>query len=103
MFDPRRRCRGDDLFNAGRNPYRVAKLRALDPRVAADGNPGLDDATPSGLNLNTQNSAVSTQHSALAFRTQNSALSTRNQNSELSTQHSHSELRTQNLWYPQLR
>src|SRR5262249_44171282 len=119
MFDPRRRCRGDDLFNAGRNPYRVAKLRALDPRVAADGNPGLDDATPSGLNLNTQNSAVSTQHSALAFRTQNSelrtqnsalafrtqnsALSTRIQNSELSTQHSHSELRTQNLWYPQLR
>src|SRR5215813_8206348 len=104
MFDPRRRCRGDDLFNAGRNPYRVAKLRALDPRVAADGNPGLDDATPSGLNLNTQNSAVSTQHSALAFRTQNSelstqhsALSTRIQNSELSTQHSHSELRTQNL------
>src|SRR5262249_35618254 len=96
MFDPRRRCRGDDLFNAGRNPYRVAKLRALDPRVAADGNPGLDDATPSGLNLNTQNSAVSTQHSALAFRTQNSALSTQHSHSELRTQPSALAFRTQN-------
>src|SRR5262249_43956850 len=49
------------------------------PRVAADGNPGLDDATPSGLH-----SALSTQHAPLS--TQDSALST--QDSGLRTQHS---------------
>src|SRR5262249_24811914 len=59
------------------------------PRVAADGNPGLDDATPSGLStqhsaLSTQYSALSTQHSA--FSTQHSVLST--QHSALSTQYS---------------
>src|SRR5262249_1116805 len=61
----------------GRNPFRVAIFFCRLPRVAADGNPGLDDATPSGLKLRTQSSALSTQHSAL-----------RTQDSELRTQHS---------------
>src|SRR5262249_29979422 len=70
------------------------------PRVAVDGNPGLNDATPSGLALRTQHSALRTQHSGPS--TQNSALSTRhspisNQNSALRTQNS--KLGTQHSAY----
>src|SRR5262249_35946441 len=54
-----------------RNPFGVGSYNNHPPRVAADGNPGLHDATPSGF--------------VSALRTQHSALST--QNSELSTQH----------------
>src|SRR5262249_6644287 len=55
------------------------------PRVAADGNPGLDDATPSGLSapdsgLNTQDSALRGCQCGLKtrIRTQNSELRTQN-------------------------
>ncbi|HMG32300.1 MAG TPA: hypothetical protein VKM94_00065, partial [Blastocatellia bacterium] len=76
--------RGRQPWDGGRNPVGVGDPFAALPRVAADGNPGLDDATPSGLALNTQHSTLSTQHSAL--NTQHSALNT--QHSTLSTQHS---------------
>ncbi|HMG36157.1 MAG TPA: hypothetical protein VKM94_19630, partial [Blastocatellia bacterium] len=58
-------------------PSGLRSIGVIVPRVAADGNPGLDDATPSGLSVQTQHSAVSTQHSALS-----------SQHSALSTQHS---------------
>src|SRR5262249_37847444 len=76
-----------------RNPFGVGTLLRALPRVAADGNPGLDDATPSGLNLNTQNSELSTQTSEL--RTQHSDLSTQTSALGLSTQHSALGLSTQ--------
>src|SRR5262249_27879580 len=88
--------RGRQPWAGRRNPFRVGDPFAALPRVAADGNPGLDDATPSGLStqhsaLNTQYSVLSTQYSVLSTQysvlsTQHSALST--QYSALSTQHS---------------
>jgi len=44
-------------------PLRGCVVIELLPRVAAEGNPGLCSATPSGLKLNTQHSALSTSHS----------------------------------------
>src|SRR5262249_54753420 len=72
-------------------PLRGWESLASLPRVAADGNPGLWGATPSGLKLNTHPSALSTHHSALPIH--HSALSTHHSalpihHSALSTQHS---------------
>src|SRR5262249_38065514 len=50
-------------------PLQGCRIAVDFPRVAADGNPGLDDATPSGLKLRTQNSELRTQNPEL--RTQN--------------------------------
>src|SRR5262249_12532934 len=43
--------RGRQPWAGRRNPFGVGNLLIDGPRVAADGNPGLDDATPSGLEI----------------------------------------------------
>src|SRR5262249_48343507 len=48
--------RGRQPWAGRRNPFGFGTLLRVLPRVAADGNPGLDDATPSGLKLRAQNS-----------------------------------------------
>jgi len=57
-------------------PFQGWKPKRPGPRVAADGNPGLDDATPLGLKLRTQNSTFpgldDATPSGLKLRIQNS-------------------------------
>src|SRR5262249_14477596 len=62
----RNRSKKSPFCGSRRNPYRVATLFCGLPKVAADGNPGLDDATPTGLALKTHHSRLSTQDSGLS-------------------------------------
>src|SRR5262249_12930812 len=49
-------------------PFQGWKPKPPGPRVAADGNPGLDDATPSGLNARCPNQVAAYQYTGFVLQ-----------------------------------